>query len=90
MKHRPVDFVNNGQDRECMIMIGCGTYYSGFIVRRTGLTIGQVNYRSGLLKDFGVSRGDIRRGESPLSTLILAATRQVVDERVMSYLRKNR
>lgn len=72
-----------GADHECLLL-GMMGYYSRYIAAKTRLTEGQVNYR---LAKYGISRAEIRGGESQFCRIMQTAARDKMDVALARYLR---
>lgn len=82
---RPVDAVNNTQDRWCLILAMRGRSNRA-IIAKTGLTPGQITYR---LRLYEVSRMDYRNGEGPLAQKVDKATEGLAEQALIAHLRRH-
>lgn len=71
--------------QECAILAACGLT-TKFIIGKTGLTEGQVNYRIRAKTD--IHRMDIRNGKGKFGRLMVQAQSEVVREAVLERLKQ--
>lgn len=82
---RPVDPVNNWQDRWCLLLAMRGRSNRA-IIKRTRLTPGQISYR---LKKYDVSRMEFRNGEGRFAEIVDKSLKNIAHESLMQHLQRH-
>lgn len=84
IERRRVDYLSYDEDNECALLGALG--FSGrYIERKTGLTLGKVEYR---LRKAEIRRTDFRNGEGRWAKMMLSNMRDITQPRLTEYLRQ--